>query len=199
MWLPVDRTSTPELEVTGLVPGLEYTFRVKAVNKEGESEPLETLAPIVAKDPFTVPSAPRNPEAIDWSQTHFELAWKEPLSDGGAPSGGYASEKRDKYSGGMWERVAEISDNICRGKVMNLIENLEYQFRILAFNKAGFSEPSEPTKPMVAKARFVPPKIDRRNFRDITISAGSMLKFDVGVTGEPTPAVQWTYGGMVLK
>lgn len=34
------------------VPGHEYQFRVKAVNKEGESEPLETMAPIVAKDPF---------------------------------------------------------------------------------------------------------------------------------------------------
>ena len=45
----------------------------------------------------------------------------------------------------------------------------------------------------------VAPKIDRRNFRDVTISAGSMLKFDVGVTGEPTPTVQWTLGGMPLK
>lgn len=40
------------MEVLGLVPGHEYHFRVKAVNKEGESEALETLAPIIAKDPF---------------------------------------------------------------------------------------------------------------------------------------------------
>ena len=52
MWLPVAKTKDPELEVLGLVPGHEYHFRVKAVNKEGESEPLETLAPIIAKDPF---------------------------------------------------------------------------------------------------------------------------------------------------
>lgn len=52
MWLPVEKTKDPELEVVGLVPGHEYQFRVKAVNKEGESEPLETLAPIIAKDPF---------------------------------------------------------------------------------------------------------------------------------------------------
>ena len=52
MWLPVGKTKDPELDVLGLVPGHEYHFRVKAVNKEGESEPLETMAPIIAKDPF---------------------------------------------------------------------------------------------------------------------------------------------------
>lgn len=55
IWLPVAKTNdpTPELKVDGLVPGHEYKFRVKAVNKEGESEPLETLGTIVAKDPFS--------------------------------------------------------------------------------------------------------------------------------------------------
>ena len=53
MWLPVDRTENLEMEVTGLVPGEEYLFRVKAVNKEGESEPLDTPTSIVAKDPFS--------------------------------------------------------------------------------------------------------------------------------------------------
>lgn len=53
MWLPVGKTKDPEMEVLGLVPGHEYEFRVKAVNKEGESEPLETMAPIIAKDPFS--------------------------------------------------------------------------------------------------------------------------------------------------
>lgn len=40
-------------QVDGLIPGHEYKFRVKAINKEGESEPLETFGAIVAKDPFS--------------------------------------------------------------------------------------------------------------------------------------------------
>lgn len=55
IWLPVGKTTgdVPEMKVDGLIPGHEYQFRVKAVNKEGESEPLETAGTITAKDPFS--------------------------------------------------------------------------------------------------------------------------------------------------
>ena len=53
IWIPIGNSVRPEMDVGDLTPGHEYQFRVKAVNKEGESEPLETLAPIVAKDPFS--------------------------------------------------------------------------------------------------------------------------------------------------
>ena len=53
-WVPVSRTEPNVLEcpVKGLQEGHEYMFRVKAVNDEGESEPLESDAAIQAKDPY---------------------------------------------------------------------------------------------------------------------------------------------------
>lgn len=36
----------------GLTEGKDYMFRVKAVNSEGESEPLETETPTKAKNPY---------------------------------------------------------------------------------------------------------------------------------------------------
>lgn len=51
-WVPVGRSQKPEMEVKGLQEGHEYKFRVKAINDEGESEPLETERSIVAKNPF---------------------------------------------------------------------------------------------------------------------------------------------------
>lgn len=51
-WLPCARSNEPEAVVTGLQEGKPYKFRVKAVNKEGESEPLETDKSIIAKNPF---------------------------------------------------------------------------------------------------------------------------------------------------
>lgn len=43
---------SPEAEVPGLVEGKDYMFRVRAVNSEGESEPLETDAATKAKNPW---------------------------------------------------------------------------------------------------------------------------------------------------
>lgn len=42
----------PETVVTGLNPNSEYKFRVKAVNDEGDSEPLTTTKSVVAKNPY---------------------------------------------------------------------------------------------------------------------------------------------------
>jgi Fibronectin type III domain. len=39
-------------KVENLTPKKKYKIRVKAVNKEGESEPLETEEAIVAKNPY---------------------------------------------------------------------------------------------------------------------------------------------------
>lgn len=41
-----------EFEVTGLNPGSEYKFRVTAINDEGDSEPLESERPIIARNPY---------------------------------------------------------------------------------------------------------------------------------------------------
>lgn len=40
------------------------------------------------------------------------------------------------------------------GKVTDVVEGHEYEFRIVAVNKAGPSPPSDPSKSVVAKPRF---------------------------------------------
>ena len=53
--MPCGKSTTPEAEVNGLQEGKKYKFRVKAVNKEGESEPLENDELILAKNPYGKP------------------------------------------------------------------------------------------------------------------------------------------------
>lgn len=47
-----DSLKEPEVDITNLEPGKEYKFRVTAVNKEGDSEPLTTTKSTLAKNPF---------------------------------------------------------------------------------------------------------------------------------------------------
>jgi len=51
-WVPCGRSTEPEATITGLQEGKPYKFRVKAVNREGESDDLEADKSIIAKNPF---------------------------------------------------------------------------------------------------------------------------------------------------
>lgn len=60
--------------------GHEYKFRVKAVNRQGTSAPLQTDHAIVAKNPFDEPGAPTDVTPVDWDKDHVDLEWKVPFS-----------------------------------------------------------------------------------------------------------------------
>lgn len=49
-----------------------------AVNSEGESEPLEMLSTIIAKNPYDEPGKPGRPNIVDWDKDHVDLAWTPP-------------------------------------------------------------------------------------------------------------------------
>lgn len=50
--MPAGRTKDTTFKVDNLQKGHLYKFRVKAVNKEGASDSLETDKAIVAKNPY---------------------------------------------------------------------------------------------------------------------------------------------------
>lgn len=154
-WVPAGHVDPNKLEhnVTGLEPNHKYQFRVKAVNEEGNSDPLETDDTILAKNPFDVPAAPGLPEITDWDEHSAKLKWAPPIRDGGAPITGYIIELLDKDSGDFVKAI-EIPGNTCKGTVPKLEEGHQYKFRVKAVNKAGPSEPSEQTNWHTAKARF---------------------------------------------
>lgn len=153
-WVRVGRMAgdkdPPAYNVNGLQPGSEYMFRVCAVNDEGESEPLTTLSGTVAKDPYEQPGKPGVPEVTDYDNQSVTLQWAAPNNDGGATIEKYIIEKKEKNKTD-WVKAVEVPGSKLEGVVPDLQEYGEYQFRIIAINKAGPSEPSEPSQMQIVK------------------------------------------------
>ena len=151
-WMPAGRSREPTLQVENLEPGHEYKFRVCAVNSEGESEPLEGLDSIIAKNPFDPPDPPGKPEAVDWDKDFVDLEWPMPKDDGGSPITGWIIQKREKGSP-YWTTGVKLNSPNNNGRVPNLTEGQEYEFRVIAVNKVGNSEPSEPSDSVICRPR----------------------------------------------
>lgn len=127
---------------------------------------------------------------VDWDKDHADLTWNKPDSDGGAPITGYVIEFKDKF-GKDWQKGIEVPGDQFKGTVPGLKENSQYEFRVRAVNKAGPGEPSDPTKPIIAKCRFVKPFIIGNDLNSIIIKKGQVVKYDIKYGGEPEPTVEW--------
>ncbi|CAB1423098.1 unnamed protein product [Pleuronectes platessa] len=142
-------------KITKLLKGNEYLFRVRAVNKYGEGETLES-EPIKAVDPFNVPSAPMDVEVTSATNESMTICWKRPNSDGGSRISGYIIERREKQ-GVRWVKVNKKPVYDLRVKASGLHEGCEYEFRVFAENAGGISEPSLPCPLTLAEdPKFLP-------------------------------------------
>ena len=81
------------------------------------------------------------------------LNWSPPKSDGGSPITGYVIEKKDKF-GTRWSRVNPEPVKETNYKVTGLTQGEEYQFRIVAENKAGPGKPSDASETRIAKPPY---------------------------------------------
>merc|ERR1740128_11344 len=196
-WSEAAITSLLTCEVSNLTHMKEYYFRVKAVNSIGESEPLATSSSMVAKNAFDEPDAPGRPKVSDWDSDFVELEWDAPKNNGGSPITGYVIQKKEKGSP-FWQNAAQIAGNKCKGKAADLVEGTEYEFRVIAINAAGQSEPSEASDMVTARPRHLAPKI-KTPMRDIRIRAGTIFHIDINYIGEPSPTVDWSCDGRVLS
>jgi predicted phage tail protein len=63
-WVPCGEPVGTTFRVDHLLEGHDYKFRVKAVNKQGESQPLTASDMVTAQDPFSKPDKPGRPEVM---------------------------------------------------------------------------------------------------------------------------------------
>lgn len=179
---------TTELKVKGLKNKGNYKFRVKAVNKEGESDPLQSDKHYQIKDPWDPPGKPGRPHVTDVDSTQVSLEWDPPQKDGGAPVDEYIIEVRDPTSK-EWNKIA--TSKTPNATVTGLTEGKEYQFRVKAVNKAGPGQPSEPCEKIKCQPKYVPAWLNHDDIRSIVVKAGQTARWNVKIGGRPPPDVKW--------
>jgi hypothetical protein len=118
------------------------------------------------------------------------LSWIRPVFDGGCPIEGYIVEYK-KTSDADWSRAnggRNVRDT--QFTVDGLTEKETYEFRIIAVNRAGESDPSKPSDSVYTQDQPSRPLLDLSGLKDITVRAGETITFSIPYTaGSAKPSV----------
>jgi len=124
--------TTTSATVTGLTKGLDYQFRVSAVNARGAGEPTAELTVRIA----TVPLVPTDLRTTAVTATSVTLAWDAP-DDGGSPITDYIVEFSGGAVGAGWQTFAEGVSSSSTTTVTGLTRGGLHRFRVSAVNDFG--------------------------------------------------------------
>jgi len=213
-WCQVGEDAAPgdrKQKITNLAHKHRYRFRVRAVNKIGESQPCEMSGDdILIKDPWDEPTQPGRPNILDWGPSHCDMSWAPPESDGGAPITHYVIEFKEK-SMPHWQHgktlemhQVRVKNDMVYGTCDGLVEGSEYMFRVKAVNigskgQWNHSIPSEPSDSMIAKIRYMKAFLHQPGMYDIEIKKGRTFRYDLWFGGEPPPNVTWEKDGVAVQ
>ena len=93
---------------------------------------------------------PGIPDIQEVGGDFVSLTWEKPSSDGGGRIMGYIIEKKDaNYD--SWSRVNQVPSPATIFNVANLIEDREYEFRVIAVNEAGESKAASTVRKVKVK------------------------------------------------
>uniref|UniRef100_A0A8C3ERN1 Immunoglobulin like and fibronectin type III domain containing 1 n=1 Tax=Corvus moneduloides TaxID=1196302 RepID=A0A8C3ERN1_CORMO len=200
-WLPV--TSVPvkdkKLKVTGLKEGVQYEFRVAAVNAAGTGQPSDPSEPSFARDPTKSPGQVQDLKVSSSDSTSVTLTWNKPEVQDGNDVKGYEVEKRPCNSL-SWTKCFTLPAESTSCRVQGLRAGEKLFLRVRALSDSGPGEASELEACAGAAAPAVSPRllIDDTVKRFLVIKAGNPIRVKIPFEGSPEPVVTWLKDGLPL-
>ncbi|XP_062853501.1 immunoglobulin-like and fibronectin type III domain-containing protein 1 [Trichomycterus rosablanca] len=195
----------PHYKDTDVDHGRKYSYRIRAITAEGTSDVFETDD--IQAGTKAYPSPPSAPKVVSAFKNCINLSWSPPTNTGGTNIVGYNLEKRKKGSN-LWNQVNSPEEPIKAKQygVKDIVEGIEYEFRVAAINFSGAGEPSSPSEFVIARdPKKSPGKVIDLKVSDSTYSSLSLSwikpKEEQGVQDEakgyfvelrPAESTEWT-------
>ncbi|KAM8752242.1 immunoglobulin superfamily member 22-like [Acanthopagrus schlegelii] len=193
-------SSTTSFSDDKVEEGQAYQYRIRAVNVEGMSEPLETEE-VRAGEPVEPPGTASQPQVSNITKDSMTVSWTPPAHDGGATVLGYTLERRKKGSN-MWMQVNKELLTDTKFTVDGLLGDVEYEFRVTGVNRAGAGSPSAVSNSVLAKDPIRAPGLVRNLHVSDSTNSSVSLKWTPPELGDepsgyilevrPEDAKEWT-------
>ncbi|XP_071402133.1 myomesin 1a (skelemin) [Centroberyx affinis] len=155
VWMPCNNKPVKQTRFVchGLSTGVNYVFKVKAVNAAGYSHSSPDSEAVVVKAAIAVSEKPAGVTLLEAAKDYMMLGWTEPANNGGADIRGYFVDYRTVKGGvfGKWHEMNHKAVTTNSFKAENLKENVFYEFQVRSMNMAGVSQPSLPSAALECK------------------------------------------------
>ena len=115
----------------------EIRYAENTVGLDSERLRLIGWSPRKAPSPLPPPGQARELVVVRQGETSLDLSWKSPI-DGGKPSA-YRVMRRERPAG-PWMDMATVFETVI--SLANQPRGTEFEYRVIAANKAGDAEPS---------------------------------------------------------
>ncbi|GAB0199961.1 immunoglobulin-like and fibronectin type III domain-containing protein 1 [Grus japonensis] len=200
-WLPVNNVpiADKKLKMTNLKKGLQYEFRVAAVNAAGIGDASEPSQPVFARDSTQSPGKVQDLKVSNSDSTSVTLTWKRPEAKDGSDVKGYEVEMRSSNNLN-WTKCSTLPIEMTTYRVKGLQAKEIYFLRVRALNDSGPGEAAE----LEACIEAAPPVVSPRILIDDTvksflvIKAGNAIRVNIPFEASPDPAVTWLKDGLPL-
>ncbi|KFW78584.1 Immunoglobulin-like and fibronectin type III domain-containing protein 1, partial [Manacus vitellinus] len=200
-WLPVTNgpVKDKKLKVTSLKKGVQYEFRVAAVNAAGTGDASDPSPPVFARDPTKSPGQVQELRVSSCDSTSVTLTWNRPEVKDGNEVKGYEVEMRPSHSS-SWTKCLTLPAEATTGTIKGLQPKEKYLLRVRALNDSGPGEAAELEAVAEAAAPAVPPRllIDDTVKNLLVVRAGNPIRVNIPFEGSPEPAVLWLKDGLPL-
>nr|XP_020486337.1 immunoglobulin-like and fibronectin type III domain-containing protein 1 [Labrus bergylta] len=202
LWSQVNPPDQPIKEkkyaVKDVVEGIEYEFRVSAINISGAGEPSTPSEFVIARDPKKPPGKVIDLKVTDSTYTTLSLGWTKPTEEEGVQdeAKGYFVELRPAEDP-EWGRCNSTAIIMNSYTIMGLKSMAMYWVRVLATNEGGDGEPQELDNYIIAMPPPVKPQFTDKKIKNFMVMrAGNSVRINFNFQASPVPIINWLKDGL---